>query len=78
MYSVSKTLVRRPFPPPEALILLQGRLKAMNDSIPGSPTAADLKPVLEQAKAFHKEKPWWHIPSDDLFAVEDPVTGEPL
>ena len=50
----------------------------MKDSIPRPPTAPDLKPVLERAKAFHKQKPWWHIPSDDLFAVEDPVTGERL
>ena len=50
----------------------------MKDSIPRSPTAADLKPVLERAKAFHKQEPWRHIPSDDLFAIEDPVTGERL
>ncbi|MFO7774288.1 MAG: hypothetical protein R6W89_00680 [Candidatus Hydrogenedentota bacterium] len=50
----------------------------MKESIPHCPTAADLKPVLEEAKAFHKQKPWRHIPSDDLFAIEDPVTGERL
>ncbi|MFP4172025.1 MAG: DUF6930 domain-containing protein [Candidatus Hydrogenedentota bacterium] len=50
----------------------------MKESIPHNPTAADLKPVLEQAKAFYKQRPWQHIPSDDLFAIEDPVTGERL
>lgn len=50
----------------------------MKDSTRRSPAAADLRPVLERAKAFHKQKPWWHIGSDDLFAIADPVTGERL
>ena len=78
MYSVSETITAAAVPALQALILLQGKFKAMNDSIPRSPTATDLKPVLEQAKAFHKQETWLHIPSDDLFAIEDPVTGERL
>ena len=50
----------------------------MSESMSRFPTAADLKPVLELAKAFHQQKPWRHIGSDDLFAIEDPVTGEHL
>ena len=43
-----------------------------------APDAAEWKHFLRQAKAFRKQAPWTDMQGDDLFAVDDPVSGRRL